>query len=91
MDCLQCMRLLHAGYGGRPYEQRAHLTTCLECARLMRKLEAFEMRIADAVLVPLPDALEYEIRLRCKPPGSWSYVAAALARAAARRLEKLFG
>lgn len=77
MNCLDSRRSLLAAPRERDAALDAHLEGCPECARLASRLGDLDARIADAALVPVPDALAHRIlRARSRRP-RWPYAAAA--------------
>lgn len=79
MNCLDTRRALLAAPHERSSEQDAHIGNCSECARLAGKLDELDARIADAALVPVPDALAERILLGRASRPRWQHYATAAA------------
>ena len=77
MNCLESRRSLLAAPRERTAQHEAHLADCAECARLARRLTDLDSRIADAALVPVPDALAHRVLRARSHRRRWPYAAAA--------------
>jgi len=66
MTCFEFRRLLLAHPRERTTEQEEHVAQCSRCTKLAADAAAFEMRLEQTVLVPVPDALADKILLRQK-------------------------
>lgn len=66
MTCFEFRRLVLAHPREKTAEQEEHLAQCSRCAKLAADAAAFEARLEEAVLVPVPDALADKILLRQK-------------------------
>ena len=64
MTCFEFRRLLLAHPREKTAEQAEHLAQCSRCAELAANAAAFEARLEQAVLVPVPDSLADKILLR---------------------------
>ena len=86
MNCLEVRRALLARSLERSVEQEAHVARCAECSRLAGQLYDLDARIADAALVPVPDALADRVLLGRQTRATWRHFAAAAALVAALAL-----
>jgi len=77
MNCLACRRLLLAAPREQTPAQREHIAECSTCERLIADLATLEQRLADAALVPVPDALPERVLFHGRNRGPWKYAAAA--------------
>jgi hypothetical protein len=77
MSCLDTRRSLLAAPRARSPALAAHLASCAECSRLSARLSELDARIADAALVPVPDALAHRILRVRSHRRRWPYAAAA--------------
>ena len=77
MSCLDARRSLLAAPRERSPALADHLERCAECSRLAARLADLDGRIADAALVPVPDALAHRILRARSPRRRWPYAAAA--------------
>jgi len=66
VTCFEFRRLLLADPRGKTAEQEEHLAQCSRCAELAANTVAFEARLQEALLVPVPDGLADKILLRQK-------------------------
>jgi hypothetical protein len=77
MNCLESRRSLLAAPRERSAALMGHVGSCAECARLALRLGDLDARIADAALVPVPDALADRVLVRRSQPRRWPWAAAA--------------
>lgn len=63
MNCLEFRRLKLAQPGGLPEEAREHLRACPGCAEFARKAGEFEVELAAAIAVPVPENLADRVLL----------------------------
>ena len=77
MSCLDTRRSLLAAPRERTPALSDHLVTCAECSRLAARLTDLDARIADAALVPVPDALAHRVMRGRSQRRRWPYAAAA--------------
>lgn len=77
MNCLDSRRSLLAAPRARTPEHAAHLVECADCSRFAGRLDDLDNQLAEAALVPVPDALaERVLRQKARRP-HWRYAAAA--------------
>ena len=77
MNCLQVRRSLLAAPRERDAGLDAHLEACGDCARLAGRLTDLDSRVAEAALVPVPDALADRVLRAGRRTPRWRYYAAA--------------
>ena len=77
MNCLESRRSLLAAPRERTALLEAHLADCAECTRLAARLNDLDARIADAAMVPVPDALAHRVLRGRSRSRRWPYAAAA--------------
>ena len=77
MNCLTCRRSLLTSPREQSAEQRAHLSQCEACARLMADLSDLDWQIEEAARVPVPEAIAHRILLVQHRRPVWHYAAAA--------------
>ena len=77
MNCLVCRRSLLSSPREQSAEQRAHLSECEACARLMADLSDLDGQIEEAARVPVPEAIAHRILLVSHRRPVWHYAAAA--------------
>jgi hypothetical protein len=80
MMCLDIRRRLLAAPRERPPDASGHVAACRDCGRFAARLHDLDARLADAFLVPVPDALAERVLLgrRDKPRRHPSIAAAVL-------------
>ena len=77
MNCLDSRRSLLAAPRERSAQHDAHLAECDDCARLAARLSGLDARIAEAAMVPVPDALAHRVLLARRRRPLRHYAAAA--------------
>jgi hypothetical protein len=67
MTCLDIRRKLLTAPRERARDASGHIAACRDCGRLAARLDELDARLAEAFLVPVPDALAERVLLRRRP------------------------
>jgi hypothetical protein len=78
MNCFEARRRLLASPRHRAADLEAHLAECAQCSRLTSQLANHDQDIAEAALVPVPDALAHRVLRARRPQPMRRYAIAAL-------------